>query len=79
MDCSQGFAEIQGDNQALHQEISLLRKDFSRIMEIFSKLEFSVDENSKELSEARKVLEGFIEEGFKPRRSTPVLTQAIVY
>ena len=79
MDYSQHFAKIQDDNQVLRQEISLLRKDFSRILEIFSRLESSVDENSKELSGARKVLEEFIQEGFKPRRSTPVTNQAIVY
>ena len=79
VDYSQHFAKIQDDNQVLRQEISLLRKDFSRILEIFSRLESSVDENSKELSGARKVLEEFIQEGFKPRRSTPVTNQAIVY
>ena len=78
VDYSQHFAKIQDDNQVLRQEISLLRQDFNRVLDRFSKLESSMNENNKELKETNAALDNFSTGRFKPRRSVEGLNNRSV-
>lgn len=78
VDYSKHFAKLNSDNQALYQEISLLRQDFNRVLDRFSKLESSVNENNKELKETNAALDNFSTGRFKPRRPVEGLNNRYV-
>lgn len=71
VDYSKHFAKLNSDNQALHQEIGLLRQDFNRLLDRFSSFESLVSESNKELKEVNKALGEFSTGRFKPRRFFP--------